>query len=118
MTRTPLPNRRQSITIDALWGKHPITISVGFKPKEGHPWHLGSALEVFADTSKGGDMQSVLDDACTVISLALQHGIAPLDLGKSLGTMPVMVGERVTEGPASPLGVIIAAIMQAAGIKA
>ena len=71
----------------------------------------GRPLEVFADGQKtGSTMAAFIDDACIVISIALQHGVAPAALARSLSTVPVWVNGVKGEGPASPVGAILAAL--------
>ena len=95
--RTQLPNRRPSLTVETHWQGHEFTVTIGFD-LEGVP------REIFADMSKiGSAMQAVLSDACVIISIALQHGIEPAELAKSVGYVPTF-GES---GPASPVGVLI-----------
>ena len=102
MTRIPLPNRRPSATVDVAFG----TVTVGFDA-------LGQPREVFANGPKeGSDMQATIADACVVISIALQHGVPPAALGKSLGSVPDWNGAI---RPASAIGIIVAAIAEAAG---
>ncbi len=104
MTRTALPDRRPSLTLEAEFKGHPIAITIGFDL-------TGAPREVFADNHKSGsDMQASLADACVIISIALQHGIPAEALGRSLGRVPVFLGEDGATGPASPLGVIVAAL--------
>lgn len=105
MTRAILPNARPNVTRAVEWDGHEFTVTIGFDPATVRP------AEVFADTRKGGQMQATLADACVVISIALQHGIAPADLAKSLGRTPVLWGEEGQTQPASPLGAIVEAIL-------
>lgn len=102
MTRTALPNRRPSQTHATAWEGHPITVTVGFHPATGQP------MEVFADAEKGGHMQATIADACVIVSIALQHGIPPEALAKSLSRVPDMFGGG--DLPGSPIGVIVGAI--------
>jgi hypothetical protein len=104
VTREILPNARPSVTTTVHWNGHHFPVTIGLS------WPDLQPLEVFADVAKGGDMQWAIADACVVISLALQHGIAPADLAKSLGRVPSWQGEV----PASPLGAVVEAIMQEA----
>ena len=104
MTRKPLPQRRSNITRTVKWDAHEFSVTVGFDPDTWQP------LEVFADTRKGGQMAATLADACVVVSIALQHGISPAELAKSLGRTPVLWKEGETQ-PASPVGAIVEAIM-------
>ena len=109
MPRTKLPHRRPNLTVQAEWGPHPIAVTVGLDLATAKP------AEVFADTLKGGQMQATVADACVLISIALQHGISIDELGKSLAREPdVMQGGDATIA-ASPIGVIVEQIAQAAG---
>ncbi len=102
--RKHLPQRRPNVTRNVQWDAHSFTVTIGYDPE------TGAVAEVFADTPSGGDMAFTLADACVLISIALQHGIAPAELAKSLGRVPVLWAEGETQ-PASPLGAIVEAIM-------
>ena len=102
MPRIPLPHRRPSRTYATAWEGHPITVTVGFHPATGQP------MEVFADAEKGGQMQATIADACVIVSIAMQHGIPPEALAKSLSRVPDMFGGG--DLPGSPIGVIVGAI--------
>ena len=104
MSRTVLPQRRSNITRAVEWNGHAFTVTIGLDPATWQP------AEVFADTAKGGDMAAALADACVILSIALQHGIAPADLAKSLGRVPAWPGNGETQ-PASPVGAIVEAIL-------
>ena len=106
MTRTPLPNRRPSVTTDTTWDGHAFTVTVGFDAD-------GNPRDVFADNAKGA-MQATISDACVWASIAMQHGATPQDLAKSLGRIPAWINGTEGEGPASPIGAIAAAIMAVA----
>jgi len=97
MTRKQLPNRRPNVTVETHWQGHAISVTVGFHPKH------GTAMEVFADTQSGGQMQCAVRDGCILASVALQHGATPAELAKSMSRVPDYTG---TERAASPLGVI------------
>lgn len=101
--RQPLPGRRQNITCDRLWQDHLITVTVGFAPD-------GSPAEVFANTLRGGAIAASLADAAVLVSIALQHGISPAALAKSLGRVPAWVNGEQVEAPASPVGTILAVV--------
>lgn len=108
MTRTPLPNRRSSLTVARIWQGMPISVTLGLDPA------TAEIREVFADTPKGGQMQAILADACVVISIALQHGIPAAALAKSPAVEPdLLAGEDATM-PASPIGVLMEAILSEA----
>ena len=104
MTRAALPHRRPNITRAVHWDGHEFSVTIGLDPRTGKP------AEVFADTAKGGQMQATIADACVMISIALQHGITPAELAKSLGRVPVFTGEDCATGPASPVGAVVEAI--------
>lgn len=108
MTRQALPNRRPCVTTETDWQGHPITVSVGM-------YLDGTPGEVFADASYTVPpvIHGTLSDACVGISIALQHGISPADLGKSLGTVPVWINGQEVDAPASPIGTIMQAISEA-----
>ena len=103
MTRRRLPDRRPSATQAIRWAGSDdqattYTVTVGF--------HLdGTPAEVFADGPKTGSaMQALLADACVVVSLALQHGIAPADLARSMARVPV---SEIETRPASVIGAVV-----------
>jgi hypothetical protein len=68
--------------------------------------------EIFVDGFKAGStLQALLADAAVIVSIALQWGIPPADLGQSLARVPIGEDES---GPASPLGAIIEALVEEA----
>lgn len=95
MTRQRLPNRRACDTYEFMRGKLAYAVSYGRAP-EGGP-----IQELFINAGKSGtDVESVMCDASTVISVALQHGITPQELAHSITRNP--------DGtPASPIGQIL-----------
>ncbi len=105
MTRKILPQRRPNVTHSIDWNGHPLDVTIGFDPETGQP------SEVFANTAKGGDMHATLADTSVILSIVLQHGIAPAELAKSLGRMPVLWADEGTTQPASPVGAIVEAIL-------
>lgn len=108
MTRASLPTRRPSQTVATEWQGHPISVTVGLYPDTGRPG------EVFADVLHGGQMQAVLSDACVLISIALQHGIPPQALAKSLAQVPDLARGKNATAPASPVGAIVAVLCEVA----
>ena len=104
--RQTLPTRRPNLTIEAAWNGHPITVTVGYDL-------TGLPREVFANTSRGGDMAATLADACVLISIALQHGIPHEALAKSLSRMPDMMAGKGAHIPASPVGAILEIVGEA-----
>jgi hypothetical protein len=102
--RSALPLRRQSVTIAADHDGQAFTLTVGL-------YDDGRPGEVFADHHKSGSaMQAILSDACVLVSIALQHGISPEALGRSLGRVPAPWRDEGDTNPASPLGTIVAAL--------
>ncbi len=119
MTRRPLPARRPSVTREVAHAGQRFTVTVGL-------WPDGRPGEVFADGYKSGtDQRHTLADACVWASLLLQHGVAPAELGRSLGRVPVVqaTGDLPPPGaeappppeaPASVLGVLAAVLAEVA----
>lgn len=104
--RAALPNARSNVTRAVHWEGHEFTVTIGLDPVTWQP------AEVFADTAKGGQMHVTIADACVWASIAMQHGVTPAELAKSLGEVPVLGAPKGTTGPASPLGAIVAAIIE------
>jgi hypothetical protein len=102
--RSTLPSRRPSVTRETEWNGHPLTVTIGYD-RQGRP------AEVFANALHGGDMQSTLADASVVISIALQHSIAPDALAKSLARVPAWINGIETTAPASPVGAVMDALL-------
>ena len=70
-SRTRLPARRPNLTDSFAWGGVRFTVTAGFDER-------GAIREVFADGVKvGSDTEGLLDDACILVSLLLQHGYTP-----------------------------------------
>ncbi len=108
MARDRLPDRRPNATSRIEFGGFSFTVTVSFALD-------GRVLECFADGTRiGTDIAHMIDDACVVISLALQHGCPPSLLPKSMGRVRVpALGEGMC-GPASALGAIAAVVAEAA----
>ena len=106
MTRTQLPNRRPNQTLDLEHRGLTFNVTVGFDPRTGAP------MEVFGSTSRAGsDFAVLLADACVILSIALQHGILPSELSKTMQWSPVVgVADRKAE-PASVIGAILVALV-------
>jgi hypothetical protein len=104
MIRHRLPDRRRNAIREVAWAGQSFTVCVGHDG-------AGQPLEVFADGQKTGSvMAAVIDDACIVISLALQHGVTPEALAHSLSTIPTWENGVRLDGPASPIGAILGAL--------
>lgn len=111
--RVALPDRRPSMTVTQLWRGTRLAVTVGFDPVSGLP------REVFANARRedndapileGSDMQAVLADACVIISIALQFGVGPAALAKSLGCVPDPARGEEAVDHASVIGVIVAVL--------
>ena len=84
--RTRLPNRRPLITETLIVGGQAIEASIGFDPATGRP------RELFLTGAKDGtDLAAILDDASVVLSVALQHGVPPAALVRSVARLPVVL---------------------------
>lgn len=82
MTRQRLPNRRPNETVDLEFGGIRYAITVGYYLDSGRPG------EVFTHGAKvGSAMDALLDDACVVVSLLLQHDVEPAQLASSMGRL-------------------------------
>jgi hypothetical protein len=96
--RRRLPNRRRNETHDLVVnGGTRLSATIGFDV-DNRP------AEVFLNSGKvGSAIDALLGDAAVVISIALQCGIAPSALSKSIGRVPATI-----DGPAvraaSPIG--------------
>ena len=107
-SRERLPARRPNQTRVIRWAGSDdqpteFSVTVGFF-MDGRPG------EVFANGHKvGSAMQSLLEDSCVAISLALQGGVRPEDLSHSMGRTPVSDAET---RPASIIGAIAEVLMQ------
>ena len=81
--RKRLPNRRPAITETLEVEGQSVEVTVGFAPES------GAVREVFLAAGKTGSMlDSLLADAAVAISVALQHGVPPSALAKSVGRLP------------------------------
>ena len=82
-TRSRLPNRRPSHFETLEVGGQVVTACVGFDPATGRP------CEVFLNGGKeGSQVDAMLADAATVISVALPCGRPVTALAKSVGRAP------------------------------
>jgi hypothetical protein len=102
------PDRRPSITRRLSWrtefSEHHFHVTIGVDAATGQP------VEVFyADGQRiGSQLQHAIQDACVLISLLLQYGVAPCEIAKTLSSTPVH-GEPQ---PATVIGVIAEAIKE------
>ena len=79
MSRQRLPNRRPNKTLDLEFDGHLFQVTIGYS-LDGEP------KEVFCHGAKAGSaLDFLLDDACVILSLLLQHGSPPEQLHHSMG---------------------------------
>ena len=79
IARTRLPDRRLAVVETIAVDGHDYTVTAGIDP------HTGAVRELFLCGAKSGSaMDAILGDAATVISVALQHGVAIEALSKSI----------------------------------
>jgi|TARA_Y100000310_G_scaffold51684_1_gene47590 hypothetical protein len=108
--RERLPTRRPAETFDLRWAveaneKPDYSVTVGYY-LDGRPG------EVFAAGPKdGSDMQAIINDACVILSIALQHGAAPAALAHSMGRTPV---SKTEDRPSSVIGAVVDKLVSAA----
>ena len=82
-SRKRLPPRRPAITQTIEVEGQIVEVTIGFAPED------GAVREVFLAAGKTGSMlDSLLADAAVAISVALQHGVPPSALAKSVGRLP------------------------------
>lgn len=109
--RVRLPNRRPSANVKVEWvtpsSSHVFYVTVGYDPRNAR------ISEVFySDGMKSGaDLRSMAQDACILVSILLQYGLTPEQIGKSLAVAPVMGEDR----PASLVGAVVEAIRTSQG---
>ena len=78
--RNRLPGRRPNETVELVFNGPPYAVTIGFF------LDTGRVGEVFTHGAKvGSAMDAILDDACILISLLLQHGVEPSSLASSMG---------------------------------
>lgn len=82
MSRTRLPDRRPSMTMQFVYEANNYSVTLGFDVVNDR---IG---EVFTHGAKiGSAMERLLDDACVALSLLLQHGVSPDALASSMGRL-------------------------------
>ncbi len=82
MPRERLPTRRPNQTTDMVYDGTRYAVTVGFHPG------TGEAREIFTHGARvGSNMDAILDDACILLSLLLQHRVDPAALARSMGRL-------------------------------
>ncbi len=93
--RQRLPSRRPNQTADLVYEGTLYAVTLGFDP------NTGQVREIFTHGAKvGSSMDGILDDACILLSLLLQHGVEPASITHSMGRVSAE-GE-----PASIIGAV------------
>jgi hypothetical protein len=107
--RIHLPTRRPSHTETLEVSGQVFTATIGFDPESGQP------RELFLNGGKeGSQVDAMLSDAATIISVALQFGVPAAALAKSVGrapnlsTMPGSTDQLIAGNhAASPIGAAV-----------
>jgi hypothetical protein len=92
--RRRLPQRRGAIAVELKHAGHQFRMQIGCFPD-------GTLGEVFLDTTKqNSDLDAFAADAAILVSLLLQHGATPAEIGHALrrtpdGTAASLVGAVV-----------------------
>ena len=83
----------------------PISVSIGYDPAE-----PTRPREVFYDAGyrSGADLEFAVQDLCVVLSLLLQHGVEPREIGRS---MSVSYGPDEAPHHGSLAGTVVAELM-------
>jgi hypothetical protein len=92
--RRRLPMRRGAVALELEHGGHRFRLQIGRYPD-------GALGEVFVDMHKGGStLDALAADAAILISLLLQHGASPGEVGHALRHAP-------DGAPASLIGAVV-----------
>ena len=68
--------------MDLVYDGTLYAVTVGFQPDTGEP------REIFTHGARvGSNMDGILDDACILLSLLLQHRVEPAALARSMGRL-------------------------------
>ena len=79
-TRQRLPQRRPNQTVELTHDNMAFSVTLGYDPATGEP------REIFTHGSKvGSQLDGLIDDACILLSVALQYGIKASSLAGSMG---------------------------------
>jgi hypothetical protein len=101
MTRRRLPQRRAATAFDFRHADQPYRAHVGFFPE-------GTAAELFLDSSRPNSaLDALAADSSILISLLLQYGASPAEIGHALrrgpdGSPASLIGAAVDQLQALP----------------
>lgn len=99
--RRRLPNRRPSANVDLTHAGIEFVVTIGYD-------RMARPAEIFCRARRPDSHADLIaDDASVLLSLALQHGIAPGDLGHSIG--------RTNGEPASIVGALVDLLAECGG---
>lgn len=116
--RKRLPARRPTTIEDVTVNGIPMTVTIGYDPATAAP------LEVFLNGGKEGSaFDATVSDAAVLISVALQHGLAPESLAHSIARIPggpaeVPFCHGTTSTPASPIGAALDVVARCQSLTA
>lgn len=108
--RRRLPHRRLTETRQVVHrspdGREaPLSVSIGYDPAEpARPREVFSA----AGYRSGADLEFVVQDLCVIVSLLLQHGVDPQEIGRSLS---VSYGPDAAAHHGSLAGTVVAELL-------
>ena len=92
--RRRLPHRRGAVALDIEHAGHCYRMHVGYFPD-------GAVGEVFVDATKqNSTLDALAADAAVLLSLLLQHGASPAEIGHTLRRSP-------NGAPASLIGAVV-----------
>ncbi len=104
--RERLSNRRLSCNRVMSCGPYEFDFGFGFH-------RTGAVREVFINNRKvGSELEGMLQDGCVLISLLLQHHVAPAELARSVGRHGTDPDKPEQTVPTSILGVVVDAVVQ------
>ena len=114
--REKLPNRRRLERHHLSVGDHDIEVDIGYSA-------AGKPAEVFiAGLGTGSQLSHLAQDAATLISLALQHGIRPTVLAKSIARQEAVPDASLALGevgkPATMIGAVLDLLAKAESVPA
>ena len=99
--RRRLQNRRPNETHDLDIGGKRFAVKIGY-------FEDGTPGEIFiAGARVGSELDAALSDGAILASLALQHGVTPAALARSLSRLPAGGPFDRATLPASPIGAAI-----------
>lgn len=103
--RNRLPNRRRLVRHHLKVGEQTYAVDIGLSP-------LARPTELFiTGPAAGSELAAITHDIATVISIALQHGVPPAVLAKSVARQPGRLTEKLEMGLVEDPATIIGAVL-------